>query len=52
MSISTLNCNESDKPVKISVIVPIYNKENYLQECLKNIEAQTFFNEIEIIHWK
>ncbi len=49
MSISTLNCNEPAKPVKISVIVPIYNKENYLQECLNNIEAQTFFNEIEVI---
>ena len=28
--------------VKISVIVPVYNKEKYLQNCLNTILAQTF----------
>ena len=27
---------------KISVVVPIYNVEEYLEECLKSIEVQTF----------
>ena len=33
---------------KISVIVPIYNSEKYLQECLNSIVSQTL-NDIEII---
>ena len=34
--------------VKISVIVPVYNTENYLRECLDSIVNQTF-DDIEII---
>lgn len=34
--------------VKISVIVPVYNTENYLRECLDSILNQTF-EDIEII---
>jgi len=34
--------------VKISVIVPVYNTENYLRECLDSIVNQTF-EDIEII---
>lgn len=30
-----------EKP-KISIIVPIYNMEKYLRECLESIQAQTF----------
>ena len=33
---------------EISIIVPIYNVERYLDECLRSIEAQTF-SDIEII---
>ena len=33
---------------KVSIVVPIYNKELYLQECLESIINQTF-NDIEII---
>lgn len=29
---------------KISIIVPIYNVENYLRECLESIKNQTFTN--------
>lgn len=29
---------------KISVIVPIYNVENYLERCLKSIQCQTYQN--------
>ncbi len=41
----------SDEPsgnIKVSVIVPVYNTEKYLDECLKSIENQTL-REIEII---
>lgn len=34
--------------VKVSIIIPIYNVENYLEECLNSIIEQTL-NEIEII---
>ena len=33
---------------KISVIVPVYNVERYLEECLNSIINQTF-SDIEII---
>lgn len=34
--------------VKISVIIPVYNTENYLDACLNSVRQQTL-NEIEII---
>ena len=34
--------------VKVSVIIPIYNVENYLEECLDSIVNQTL-KDIEII---
>ena len=33
----------------ISVIVPIYNVENYLRKCLDSIIEQTFTGEFEVI---
>ena len=33
---------------KISVIIPVYNVEKYLRECLDSILAQTF-HDFEII---
>ena len=33
---------------KVSIIIPIYNVENYLRECLKTVTSQTL-NDIEII---
>ena len=35
-------------PPKVSIILPIYNTENYLRECLDSVVAQTL-REIEII---
>ena len=32
----------------ISVIIPVYNVENYLEECLKSVQNQTYTN-IEVI---
>lgn len=39
---------EVDNMVKISVIIPIYNSERYLEECLASIVGQSYQN-IEII---
>ena len=33
----------------ISVIVPIYNVEKYLKECLDSIANQTMINNLEVI---
>jgi len=32
----------------ISVIIPVYNVENYLEECLKSVQNQTYMN-IEVL---
>ncbi len=37
-----------DKNIKVSVIVPAYNEENYLDRCLKSLVHQTL-KEIQII---
>lgn len=37
-----------NKTPLVSIIVPIYNVENYLEQCVKSIVAQTYQN-IEII---
>ncbi|MCM1133961.1 MAG: glycosyltransferase [Clostridium sp.] len=39
---------ERERPVLISVIVPIYNVINYLQRCVDSIRAQTY-SHLEII---
>lgn len=38
----------SDNPIKVSVIVPVYNNEKFLKKCLDSIANQTL-DEIEII---
>lgn len=37
-----------ESPVKVSVIIPIYNMDRYLQECLDSLRKQTL-KDIEII---
>ena len=37
----------ANKP-KISIIIPVYNVEKYLEQCLKSVINQTF-KDIEII---
>lgn len=39
--------NERKRPL-LSVIVPIYNSEKYLEECIDSILAQTYQN-LEVI---
>ena len=34
--------------IKISIIIPVYNVQDYLEECMKSVLAQTLEN-IEII---
>ena len=53
-SLNNFTCEKSN-PIhkylinpKISVIIPVYNSENYLKECLDSLLKQTF-KEIEII---
>ena len=36
------------KPLKVSVIIPIYNTENYLRKCLDSLFNQTL-QDMEII---
>ena len=33
----------------ISIIIPIYNKEKFLEECIDSVVNQTYFNNIELI---
>ena len=33
----------------ISVIIPVYNAEKYLRQCLQSVVNQTIFDQIEII---
>lgn len=40
--------SSSVKDITISVVIPVYNQEKYLSECIKRIQAQTVKN-IEII---
>ena len=47
-SIYDRNKDFFDKTPKISVIVPVYNTEKYLDECLNSVENQTL-KDIEII---
>lgn len=39
---------QQDFREKISVIVPVYNVEKYLDRCIRGIQAQTYQN-LEII---
>ena len=34
---------------EISVIVPVYNAEKYLPRCLRSIQEQTIFDQMEVI---
>ena len=34
--------------MKISVIIPVYNTEKYLKECVESVLAQTYHN-LEIL---
>lgn len=38
----------SNKMPRISVIVPVFNTENYITECLKSLVNQTF-SDFEVI---
>ena len=37
-----------EKKVKVSIIVPVYNVENYIIDCVKSLITQTYCN-IQII---
>lgn len=35
--------------IKISIIVPVYNVENYLEDCIESVISQKNFSDIELI---
>lgn len=39
---------KANKPVKVSIIIPFYNVEKYIRQCLESVTNQTF-RDIEII---
>ena len=41
-------CKLSAEDPKVSIIVPVYNTERYLNECIDNLKNQTL-NDIEMI---
>ena len=43
-----INTIKEEKTMRISVIVPVYNVEEYLEECLENIQNQTY-TDIEVV---
>ena len=43
------NTQEIINEPMISIVIPIYNKEKYLKDCIDSIIKQTYFNKIEII---
>ena len=34
---------------EVSLIIPVYNAEEYLSDCLRSVEEQTFFSNMEVI---
>ena len=38
-----------NKEIFISIVVPVYNTEQYLDECLQSILKQTIIENIELI---
>lgn len=42
------NIDNTEYPYKISVVIPVYNTEKYLDECLNSVENQTL-KDIEIV---
>ena len=48
VSIQFLDEQESNSNIKVSIIVPVYNVEKYLEECIDSLVKQTL-QEIEII---
>lgn len=39
----------ADSPLRISIILPVYNVEDYLQECLQSIIDQSFESNVEVL---
>lgn len=48
IQINDVKGKNNNEGIKISVIIPVYNTEKYLRECLESVIAQTL-KEIEII---
>jgi glycosyltransferase involved in cell wall biosynthesis len=40
-----------EKVSKISFIVPLYNKANFIEECVRSMHDQTWGGEIEVVVW-
>lgn len=44
-----MNSDCTPKNVKISVVVPVYKVEKYLQDCIDSLLNQTFRSSMELI---
>ena len=41
--------NQDKNNIKLSIIIPVYNTENYLEQCLDSIINQSLWNKLGII---
>lgn len=46
---SKIVCNETDATIDLSIVIPVYNVEQYVQECIESVIRQRTKYNIEII---
>lgn len=46
---SNMVCNQTDTTIDLSIVIPVYNVEQYVQECIESVIRQRTEYKIEII---